>query len=474
MNRLVPALAAAFALLASCAAYQPAPISPRAVANTLEARRLDDPRLARFIAAAQTLEKAKPRRQLWDLANLTLAAVYYHPDLDIARSKIAAAEARVITAREVPNPSLDFGLTYDSTTTVPSPWIVGPLVNFVIETFGKRGYRSAEARALADAAREDLATATWQVRSGVRGALLGLWVARRGLALERRRLELQGELLRLLEQRFVAGEASSLDVSRERIRRNQIALAVRDIERREAEARARLAAAIGIPERALAGADLSFETFDRPPELGTGVSRAKLRRQALLHRSDVQGLLAEYAAAQAALQLEIARQYPNLDLGVGYTYDQGNNKYTLSPAAELPVFNQNEGPIAEAEARRAEVAARFTALQARIIGEIDTAMANYDGAGRSLATARKLASEEGRRAEQVRRSFSAGALGRPSLVNAQIEVVAARRSRLDAALQQRRAVGELEDALRIPLFDPGEPLPVPAHNPRLASEFPHD
>ena len=474
MHRAIPLAAAALALLASCTAYQPAPISAQANADALDVRRLDDPRLERFIAAAQSLDDAPAQAPGWDLERLTLAAVYYHPQLDIARAKLDAAKAGVVTANQLPNPSLNLGVTYNSTTTVPSPWAVGPLVNFVLETFGKRGYRTAQARALVDAAREDLASATWLVRAQVRSALLDLWAAKGRLALERRRLALQQTLVSLLEQRFAQGDASALDVTRERIRRNQIELALRGLERQRDEARAQLAAAIGIPARALRGVELSFDTFEKLPVLAPDIATGELRRQALVHRSDVQGLLAEYAAAQAALQLQVAGQYPNLTLGVGYTYDQGDNKYTLSPGAVLPVFNQNQGPIAQAEARRAEAAARFTALQARIIAAIDAAAADYRGAERSLATARALAEQEDRRAQQVQRSFSAGALDRPSLVNAQIELAAARLSRLDATVQERRAVGLLEDALRTPLFAPRAPLAVLQRNPRLASEPAHE
>jgi outer membrane protein TolC len=94
-------------------------------------------------------------------------------------------------------------------------------------------------------------------------------------------------------------------------------------------------------------------------------------------RSDIQSALAEYAAAEADLQLQIAKQYPDVHLSPGYQYDQGDNKWSLGVTFELPLLNQNQGPIAEARARRLESAARFTELQAKVIGEIDRASAAY-------------------------------------------------------------------------------------------------
>lgn len=228
----------ALAAVSACSTYQAKSVSPVANAHALASRTLDNERLHRFVAAALSLGGETIPPGTWNLQTLSLAALYYHPDLDIARARLAGALAGIRTARQIPNPSLDLGLTYNATTTIPSPWVVGSMVNFVVETFGKRGYRSAEAEYLAAAARDDLATATWQVRSRVRGALLQMWIARERFSRAQQRLDEQETLVRLIEHRFDLGEASSLDVTRERINRNQARLAVKDIERQGAEARA--------------------------------------------------------------------------------------------------------------------------------------------------------------------------------------------------------------------------------------------
>lgn len=470
-----PALRAGFALAlafaSGCASYRPQPISAADNAQALESRSLDDERLRQFIAAGVSLGRETAFPVYWNLESLSLAALYYHPDLDIARARLAAARAGITTARQVPNPSLDLGLTYNATTTTPSPWTVGLLVNFIVETFGKREYRTAEARYLAEAAKDDLARATWLVRSRVRDALLVLWIGNERLSRAQQRLAEQETLVRLIERRFELGEASSLDVTRERINRNQASLAVRDAERQLREGRVRLAQAVGVPLRAVKSENIALEDFaiETSP---ADVSDGELREKALTTRPDVQSLLAEYNAAQSALQLQIARQYPDLHLGPGYTYDQGDHKYDLRVASELPVFNQNQGPIAQAEARRQEVAARFGALQAQIIGAIDEAAASYRSATEARRTADALAAEARRRLEGVRRGFDAGQLDRPTLVGAQIELSATELSRLDALAAERRAVGILEDALRTPFFGVKYPLPLEERNPRLTRRMP--
>ncbi len=473
----------ATALVSGCASYPPAPISPAQSAAAIEARSLGDSRLQKFVAAELgpaepdsgepgTAQPAAP----WDLARLTLAALYYHPDLDIARARLASARAAVVTARQRPNPTLDLAAIFGTAATagaIPAgavPVTIGPLINLVIETFDKRFYRTAKAARLAEAAREELAGAAWQVRGRVRGALIDLWAAQRRLALMQRRLALQDELVGLLESRLAAGAASSLDVARERILRAELALSVRDVEHALADGRARLAAAIAIPLAALDGVALSFDAFDRPAAAPARSATGELRRRALTRRSDVAAALAQYEAAQAAVQLAIADQYPNLRLGAGYQYDFGVNKYLLGPSLTLPIFNQNQGPIAEAIAARGEAASRFTALQTGIVGAIDRAAADYQAASAALATADSLTADARRREEQVRRSFAAGAVDRPTLVAAELERAAADLSRFAAAVRQIEALGSLEEALQHPLFEPAAPFPVPAEHPHRATE----
>ncbi|HVC55978.1 MAG TPA: TolC family protein [Stellaceae bacterium] len=463
------------ALLAGCASFHPAPLSAAQIAGAIDARSLDDARLATFIAAE--LGKSEPASR-WDLARLTLAALYYHPDLDIARARLAAARAAVVTAGQRPNPTLDLTAAFGTSAAagaIPmgaAPLTIGPVVTFVIETFGKREYRTAEARQLAEAARQDVATAAWQVRGHVRGALIDLWMARGRLSLLRRRLALEDELVDLLERRQAAGATSALDVTRERVLRAQFALAVRNAEQARVDARARLATSIGIPLAALDGVTLSFDALDRPAAPPAGIAAGALRRRALTGRSDVAAALAAYAAAQSALQLAIAGQYPNLTLGPGYQYDFGLDKYMLGPSLVLPIFNHNEGPIAEAMARRRQMAARFTALEAAIIGAIDRAAADYRAASAVVATADALTADARRRERQMRRSFAAGEIDRPSFVAAEIEEAAAALSRFDAVAKQRRALGRIEDALRQPLFEPAAPFLVPETSPRPPAEPP--
>lgn len=452
--------------VAACASYRPAPISPLQTGQAIEARSLENSGLNEFIRAALAPDIDGAAVQpssgtTWDLSRLTLAALYYQTDFELTRIKLESARAAVVTAGQIPNPTLSVNLM-----TVPI--IPSPTIDFLIETFGKRGYRVDQAQALVDSARRDLTTGAWQARAHVRAALLNLWAAQQRRDLQQRRLTLQDELVQLLERRLIEGEASSVDVTRERINRNQFSLALRDAERQIADALTQLAASIGVPAGAVENEALSFAAFEQP-EMVRPDDLPLLRRQALTGRSDVQALLDQYRATESALQLEIANQYPNVDLGPGYTFEPGPGggyQFTAGVIAALPVFNQNQGPILEAEAKRQTVAGQITSLQAQIVSGIETALADYHATSAAVATANDLNDEARSRFEQIMQQFQAGDADRPTLVLAEIELSTTEIGSFEAGVQQRQALAALEDALQHPLFEPDvkfvpDELPLP-------------
>jgi len=183
----------------------------------------------------------------------------------------------------------------------------------------------------------------------------------------------------------------------------------------------------------------------------------------------VRGALAEYAASQSALQLEIANQYPDLHLGPGYAWNAGSagdSQWDLGLTLTLPVLNHNQGPAAEAEARRAQAAAHFLAVQANAIGEIDSALAGYNAALRQAATAKELLRHLRQRLDSVRAQEQAGEVDPLAAANAEVEFGTASQSRLAALIKAQQALGQLEDALQSPLEMPEAVLQGALKTPR--------
>ncbi len=453
---------------AGCATFQPKPISPTGTAAAFEARTLDSAGLRKFLTANLGHDVTSWPPKTWDFQMLTLAAFYYHPDLDVARAKWGVAESAVVTAGGRPNPSVGFTPEYnvDAAHGI-SPWKLPFTFDIPIETAGKRGYRIDQAKYLSEAARLNIATVAWRVRSRLRARVIDLYAASQTERFLARQQAVQQELVKLLEQRLDFGEASQPDVTRERIALAQTQLSLRRAQKQRAEARVRLADALGLPVGALDGVNLSFGFFDRAT---IDLPSRDARRQALLQRPDILAALSTYAASQSALQLEIAKQYPDVHLGPGYSWDQGDSKWSLGVSLTLPLFNQNQGPIAEAEARRNEAAARFLSLQAQVIGEIDRALAGYRAALQTLRTADQLVESRNEQQRSAQQMFDSGQADRLELRSADLELTAAELSRFNALTAIQQSIGTLENAVRQPLNPPESLSNLPETNPRAAEE----
>ena len=448
MSRALVLMVGAALVAAGCARYVAKPLAADAVAATLESRTLTDAGLRMFLDAHLPESIRSWPLASWEFPSLTLAAFYFHPDLDVARARWATAQAGRIGAGERPNPALSLSPGRDTTTLIPSPWLVTTVLDIPVETAGKRGYRIARADHLSEAARLNVMVVAWQVRSAVRRSLLELYAGDASVRLLSEQQAIHAEIVSGLEAQLGAGAISVLAVTQARIALDNIQLALRDAERQYGEARAQLAAALGLPMSALDGTKISFAEFvQAPPPLPP----ADVRRQALLNRADVLSALAEYAASEADLHLEIAKQFPDVHFNPGYEYDQGDNKWSLGLSVTLPVLNQNQGAIAVAEARRNQAAAEFTALQARVIADLNRTVAAYGAAVAKTATADALLVKARQQAHTATALLEAGEASRLDLLSAQIELGHNALAQLDALVKAQQAFGQLEDAMQSPV-----------------------
>ncbi len=460
------ALAFTLAVASGCAHYKPMPITPTQTISDLESRTLADGGLRAFIETNAPEAVKEWPHQSWGLSTLTLAAFYYHPSLEVARTQWRVSQAEIKTAGGRLNPTVAVGPGYNfSAASGVNPWMPFATLDVPIETAGKRGHRIARAEHLSEAARLNIATTAWQVRSSVRASLLGFAAVARRAELLQAQTSAQQQIVKLLEQRQQAGAISSAELGLFRVSLAKAQADFADAQRQRAEAHAQVAKALGMPFSALNDVELKFDLSGMP--VADALTSAQARRLALQSRADILGALAEYAASESALQLEIAKQYPDIHLNPGYQWDQGENKWQLGLTAELPVLNRNQGPIAEGEARRAESAARFTALQANVLAEIDRAVAVLEASRKNLGALQSLIAAQRKQTASVEAQFKAGASDQLDLVNAQFEFGAASLAELDAQLKFQQTLGALEDAVQRPLDAATAPPAMPDSDSQL-------
>ena len=358
-------------------------------------------------------------------------------------------QAAKITAGQRPNPTASVTPTLDYTFT--SPWALAFGLSVPIETADKRELRIQTAQKQAKSGEYKIIGAAWTVRNRLVNALIDYYAATESKALYQQQVALQKPIVDIFEQRLSTGQMLTPNASQTFITYRQTVLAEKNADKQQAEAFASIASAIGVSTEALRNIHIDTSTIAAIRKQDDMVSDVA-REDILKHHSQLMAALADYQAAHSALQLEIAKQTPDINLGPGYEWSKDGSIYTLGLSVTLPVFNNNEGPIAEAEAKRQEAAKRFNALQVDVIGKIELAQASYKASRATLKTADQLVEAQKIKSGQLNSQLGTGEASKlPSLL-AQSEITTAAIARLDAMVQLLKAKAALETALEQPLF----------------------
>lgn len=454
MRILIAALLAV--VLAGCAGVPPPrPLDARASAQALSARRLDDPGLA---AAFGRLGLATDPAAPWTPDRVTVAALYFNPQLAQARATAAHAAAAAALAAQRTNPTLQLSPEkVFSGGLGRAPWTVGLALLVPLLHPGEAAARDAMRRAETLAAQDQYAEAVWRTRSRAVAALRGLLLAQRSVRLAQTTARAERDFVAVAQQRLRLGEGDrgQLLAAELAAARAESALATRQADRMAA--RQALAVAIGVPAAALDGVRLHWPDLDAPPA-PAALPPSALADDAAWNRLDLAALLQRYRVAEAGLREAAGARYPALAVAPGYVYDRGAHKWALGIDAQLPLFHGAGARIRAAAAARDEAAAAVLARQSRILHQLDGARAEYAqryAAWRQLAAAAQAARQ---RAVQAEAQRTAGRIDRPAALAAR---AAADQAALAAAAAEGAALAtlaQLEDAVQRPLW-PASHLP---------------
>lgn len=427
---------AAVALLSACATYHPRPVTAQSSATSFQQRSLTNAGMKIYLARHGINVSRWPLRQ-WSVDDLSLAAQHFHPAIAEARDRYQQALAALKTAGAYPNPSLQ--LTPEFTTnaaTGQSPWTINASAAALLITAGKRGDRTAAARADAEAARHDVVSQQWQVRAGIAKAWWQLQAARQQAPLLDAQVNDTRAILTAVTQAVSAGQSLPFEAFVARRAWNRANDARIQGDAALAHAHTALAKAIGIPEQALSQVRLSakgwrLSNVDLPPS-------DRLQTYVLTQRADVRAAVLHYAASQSRLKLAIAGQYPNLNIGPGYQWDQGAHRWSIGLSLTLPIFNQNQGPIAEARAQRKIASDKLVALQSSLSAQLTDALTTFRSARRYQALAVHRVRDTRQRLHDTHSALVAG----------QVDAVSWRRERLQLIQDQLEQIHALQQLLQ--------------------------
>lgn len=431
----------------SCISLNKEPLETKLVdLKFFQSRNFNDPNLEKFI---EKINGKKPQKN-WGVDNLYLAAIYFNPRMEVVKRELQLAKAGEVTAGQIPNPILSITPGIDNSNSKGQMY---SSMSFIlpIETNGKRGLRKNITQFRTQAAQAKIETIKWDIRREILAALISLYSADQKRKTYQEAAATQKTIINIYEQRAKQGQLLTAIASQANIVNLQTQLQLQDSKAIKDKSLVSLAASVSVPVDAVDKISIDFSDIKKISH--SDLDLENLRAKTLLNNPELVAALMEYNATHEALKLEIAKQIPDINIGPAYQWDaHDGGKIGLGISLTLPIFNQNEGPIAEAKARREIAAANFNMIQTRIISGIETAKVSLVTAKKQYDLAKKLLDEERKKIKTLQSQLSKNELGKLPMLHALSEAQMIHQNVIDAEIQILRAFAELENATRVTLF----------------------
>ena len=392
--------------LTGCATYQQLPLARQAV---LASSITDlDTQLPALTPAAQ------PHRidisQPLSIDDIGLLAVLNDPELRSEWGEMGSAQAGLVQASLLPNPSATLGLAALLGGPGSTPSYVASLSQDIAALVTYRARVSA-AKAHVAEVNATLLWQEWQVAQKARLLGLDLSYADRSIALTDREYRLVSEEVRQVQAATVAGNLPLATL-------------------------APLLAAKAAAEQALFRLRLDrlkrWQTLDSllgllpdvrfaiaPPVLEPApVMLDPMIAQLPQQRPDLVALQLGYRSAEANLRAAVLGQFPAFVLGGNWTSDTSNVR-SAGPTVtfDLPIFNHNQGALAASRATRLLLHEEYLARLDSAVGSARGIAAQESGVAANLRQSRVAAAAAQRQADVAEAAYAQGNLDQRSLTD---------------------------------------------------------
>jgi outer membrane protein, heavy metal efflux system len=438
------ALGLPVALISGCVSYEPKPLDPRTELAALNARELPTGRLVTLLPAVPgtagplTFDLSDGMSE----AELMAIAVTLNPDLQAARASVGETEALLIAARTLPNPEIGVGFGIGLLGT--NGFKLDTDLLFELLKPGERAARQAVASARIVASRAEVLAKEYEVAAETRRLVFDVLVTEQTIAVLDAELSLRQQAADLLRRRRGVGEANDLDVSAVDLELVEVQrdrrLAGVELE----QAKLALNRVAGLPPQTVIPLELSGKPLDIP--IFEGFQAGELDERILSARLDLKAREADYQVAEEALRHAVSRQYAKLKVGPLYEHEGVSENFAgIAASVEIPIFDRNQGEIAERTAARDRVRAEYIADLHRLRSSAAAALARVRATRAEIdAQNRDILPLLERSQTLARGAFEARELSVLDWVTAQQRSLRTRRAYLDTVIAYRRALLEME------------------------------
>ena len=279
-------------------------------------------------------------------------ALCANPHLRSLRAEAGVALAGKSMAGLWDDPNFSLGLSR-RTAGGANPWLVEGGIGFSIPLSGRLEVARKLAQQQLDTAQASILVAEASLLRELRLALVEQQIARQKCRILAANADHSARLAASAKQILEAGEVGSLEAS-------ALALTAADAAGELAAAEAdlnlaqlRLVELLGLRPEAPLVITAQATPWQAPSDPQTRLSQHPRLLQ----------IKAEYAAAEAAYELEICKQRPDLDIGPTLKWEDGQSNLGFGLGLPIPAWNRNRLAISRAEAQRKAIQAEAEEIQ---------------------------------------------------------------------------------------------------------------
>jgi outer membrane protein TolC len=431
----------------SCAEYEPKPLSS---ATTEQMLREPDAQTIRV----QASQLRHPVLQPMDLdlsKGLTpdqagVLAVILNPDLRAERDRRAVAQAQLLQAGLLPNPTLNGNLDFPYDSSAPDNHTAYGLgFDWEVTSLITRKAKIEASRADAQSIDLDIAWQEWQSAEAAKTAAYDVAAMQAQLKLAQELDRQMAENLSILRKAVDRHQKTLLDLSAAETAANDAHEAVLAQEKDLEHQRLALNRALGLaPDRKIAIRADELPNRLNPPALDALAADLEQRRLDLI------ALRKGYQSQDATLRAAILGQFPKISFGLNGARDTtGIKTIGIGLTMDLPIFDRNQGNIAIEKATRQKL---FDEYVSRVFGaraDIASALADIRSLNNQIAAAEGSIDALVRLAQSYENSFQRGNVdvisyysARTSVVQKRIDILKLKQQLIDAWISLEIASGQ--------------------------------
>ncbi|MES2185004.1 MAG: TolC family protein [Pseudomonadota bacterium] len=379
-------------------------------------------------------------------------ALGQNPDIAAARREQDATGGALTQARLLPNPelsALEEDLRRGRRTS--SLQLTQP-----IELGGKRAARTAVAERGRDLATQGLQQVRANIRASVVAAFYEVLIAQERIRLAAESVALAQNATLVASKRVAAGKVSPVEETRARVAEAAVRVEALQAEGALRAARQRLSSLWGepVPRFSSAAGPLAVP----PQEPSDRFVDDHLRQSPALRQAQL-----ELERRRSLVELERARAVPNIAVTVGAKrlQEAGVTQAVLGISIPLPVFDRNQGNLAEALSREDKARDELAATELRLATDVAQARERLRSARAEALTLERDALPGARSAfDAASRGFALGKFSFLEALDAQRTYFLTQAQYLRALADTYRAASDIERLLSIQEDEPGLTLPA--------------